>query len=54
MSRLILSDNDTIMDTWLNRPVLSNADIMRLFGCQNSAALRLKKGRTKADGAERA
>lgn len=43
MSRLILADNDTIMDIWLNRPVLSNADIMRLFNCQNSAALRLKK-----------
>lgn len=43
MSRLVLSDNDTIMDIWLNRPVLSNSDIMRLFGCRNSAALRLKK-----------
>lgn len=41
MSRLILADNDTIMDIWLN--ILSNADIMRLFGCRNSAALRLKK-----------
>ena len=47
MSRLILADNDTIMDIWLNRPVLSNTDIMRLFHCQKSAALRLKKDAQK-------
>lgn len=38
MSRLILSNNDTIMDIWLNRP----------------RGVKAEKGRSKADEAERA
>lgn len=45
MSRLILSNNDTIMDIWLNRPVLP---MPILCGCSVvGAALRLKKDAQK-------
>ena len=43
MNTLILADIDTIMDIYLNKPVLGNAEIMRLFNCKGGSALRLKK-----------
>lgn len=43
MSRLILADINTVMDIWLNKPVLTNQDIMRLFNCKIGSAMKLKK-----------
>lgn len=54
MSRLVLSDNDTIMDIWLNRPVLSNSRYYAVVRLSKQRGVKAEKGSSKADGAERA
>lgn len=43
MKRLILADIDIVMDIYLNKIVLTTADIMRLFNCKSGAAGNMKK-----------
>ena len=50
MSRLVLADIDVIMDIYYNKPVLTTADIMRLFNCGRTVA---NKKRKEAQAAEK-